>query len=103
MEVFETSDPDRAHEFLVQAYVDNHMVVNKTARKVRFRHSRQGIGLFFHDDYDNSMDLSFATQPLGHLLIAKIRDGRFERDTAGAWPAHQGWLAGQDHPAHSRA
>ena len=80
---FETSDPELAHEFLTRAYASSRMSVNSVPGDVRLRHSRQDAGPFYHDVYVNSMDVSFETNPLGHLLVARVVSGQFERDTEG--------------------
>lgn len=80
-QTFETSDPELAHEFLTQAYAENHMSVNAVTGDVQLRHSRHDAGPYYHDTYLNSMDVTFATQPLGHLLVARVTSGQFERDT----------------------
>jgi AraC-like DNA-binding protein len=80
---FETSDPELAHEFLTQAYAENHMAINAVSGAMRLCHARHDAGLFYHDVYVNSMDVSFDTQPLGRLVIARVIEGQIERDVAG--------------------
>ncbi len=80
-QAFETSDPQVAHAFLSRAYARNRMSVNVVSGDMRLRHSRQDAGLFYHDAYQNSMDVTFAFQPLGRVLIARVVEGQFRRDT----------------------
>jgi hypothetical protein len=50
---------------------------------VFLRHRRHDGGEFYHDLCDDTLDVTFATNPLGHLLIGEIMDGRCERVSGG--------------------
>lgn len=80
---FETADPELAHHFLVRAYADSRMSLNAVPHDVHLHHSRYDAGLFNHDLYANSMDVHFAGEPLGTVLVALVRRGRIERESDG--------------------
>jgi hypothetical protein len=57
--------------------------VNPVPGDARPWHPPRSADPFYRDVYVNSKDVSFAARPLGHLLVARLVDGRFERDTEG--------------------
>ncbi|MBB4689134.1 helix-turn-helix domain-containing protein [Amycolatopsis jiangsuensis] len=80
---FQTEDPQLAGQFLAEAYADNAMRVRGVPQRFRLRQVRYSAGTVWLDDYRNTMDVAYRTEPLGHLLVAQVSAGRFERSTEG--------------------
>jgi AraC-like DNA-binding protein len=80
---FQTGDLEEAHDFLSRAYAETHLSVGGAPETVFLRHRRRDGGEFYHDLFDDTLDVSFTTNPLGHLLVGEITRGRCERDSGG--------------------
>ncbi len=82
MWVFETGEVEEAHEFHVRAYADNRLSMADPAQEFRFRIARRAEDAFYFDDYESTMAAGFSVDPLGHVLVARLSAGSYER-TAG--------------------
>jgi AraC-like DNA-binding protein len=80
---FDTSDPERAHEFLVSAYVDNRMRIRGDRTGFRMRHLHRSAGTISMGLLSHSMAVEHTAEPLGFVLVGRVLRGRFERETAG--------------------
>ena len=80
---FTTSDPERAREFLDDAYGSTLRMQGAEAGQ-QLRHVRLDGGAFCIDDIDLPPDIRFNGDPLGLLAVVHIGAGQVERETGGA-------------------
>jgi AraC-like DNA-binding protein len=80
---FATCDPDRAHAFLRQAYVENTMRITGSLDGFHMRHVHQQTERFSIGTLSHTMSVEHRAQPLGYLLVGRVLHGRFERETDG--------------------
>lgn len=81
--VFTTTSPDEAHAFMREVYVENTMRIRGGRDRFRMAHSFQEAGPLTLSTLTHSMAVEHRAQPLGRLILARVLDGRIERDTAG--------------------
>ena len=80
-QMFDTSDPEQA--FPGPADTGSRMQRSAVPGEVRLGRSCEDAGLFYHDVYASSAGVAFAARPPGHLLVARVTNGRIERGTDG--------------------
>lgn len=76
-----TRDPDEAHEYLRETYVDHAVHLTGDQERFRFRHHITDSGPFFVAHYEHSMDCRVDTDPFGYLLIGHVLDGHLMMST----------------------
>lgn len=79
---FSTTDPDRAIDYLDVAYGTD-LRVSGAREGFWWRHRRADGGSFAIDDLWLPLQLSVQQAPLGSLIIAEVKAGRFEREFGG--------------------
>lgn len=79
---FETTDPDRAVEFLASAYGTG-LRTGRLAGGDRLRHRRLEAGGFAVDTMHLPLKASWTVDPLGCLVVARVDGGRVERECGG--------------------
>jgi len=79
---FSTTDPDRAIDYLSNAYGPS-LRVTGARDGYLYQHSRTDGGLFALDDVRLPLDMGIWQEPLGSLIIVKIDAGRMERECGG--------------------
>ncbi|HEY2203426.1 MAG TPA: hypothetical protein VGH99_02960 [Pseudonocardia sp.] len=80
---FVTRDPEEAHAFLCDVYVDNTMRISGGRDGFTMRHMHRYAGPLSTATLLHTMSVQHDAQPLGYLLLGRVRRGRFERDTEG--------------------
>jgi AraC-like DNA-binding protein len=88
--LFATTDPEEAHRFMREAYVDNTMRISGSTDGFRMRHTLRDVGRFSIARMDHSMAVEHEAQPLGALLVGRVLAGSFQRDTPGQEAARYG-------------
>jgi len=79
---FSTTDPDRAIDYLTNAYGPS-LRVTGARDGYLYQHSRADGGLFALDDVRLPLDMGIRQEPLESLIIVKIDAGRMERECGG--------------------
>jgi AraC-like DNA-binding protein len=79
---FDTTDSDRAIDYLNQVYRTS-LRVSGARDGYRFRHSRADAGTFALDDVRLPLHLGVRQAPLDSLLIVQIKSGGMERECGG--------------------
>lgn len=74
--VFDTTDPDEAHDYLRSTYVDHAVRLSGSTAMFRFRHHVAGDDGFFVARYEHSMNCQVDTEPFGYLLVGQMISGR---------------------------
>ena len=80
---FTTRDPDRAHVFLRETYVENTMRIRGGRDDFLMHHTHHDAGTFSVGTMKHAMSVEHQAAPLGYLLVGRVVHGRFERETAG--------------------
>jgi AraC-like protein len=78
---FTTTDPEEAHAFLRDAYVDNTMRIKGSRDGFRMRNTHHELGAFAFSSLSHTMAVEHVAQPLGYVLIGRVQVGRFECET----------------------
>ncbi|MGX7827339.1 AraC family transcriptional regulator [Actinokineospora sp. 24-640] len=81
--VFTTTNPDEAHAFMREAYVENTMRIRGGRDRFRMAHSFREAGPLTLSTLTHSMAVEHRALPLGRLILARVLEGRIERDTGG--------------------
>lgn len=79
MWVFQTGDIEEAYDFQVRQYADNRMTVTRTEEPFQLRVARREASAYYFDDYYNTSGARYSCDPAGHLIICRVRSGRYER------------------------
>jgi len=75
---FTTTDPEEAHAFLRETYVDNTMRIKGDPAGFRMRNTHHELGRFAFRSMSHTMAVEHVAQPLGYVLIGRVQVGRFE-------------------------
>jgi hypothetical protein len=78
---FTTTDPEAAHAFLRDAYVDNTMRIKGHQDGFRMRNTNHDLGEFAFSSLSHTMAVEHVAQPLGYVLVGRVQVGRFECET----------------------
>jgi AraC-like DNA-binding protein len=103
---FTTGDPDQAHVFLRETYVENTMRIRGSRNDFLMHHTHHDAGAFSVGTMKHAMSVEHQAAPLGYLLVGRVVHGRFERETAGetlrAGPDDVFLIAAPDEPYVAR-
>lgn len=77
----DTTDPDEAHGYLRDTYVDHSVTLSGSKDRFRFRHHLTDGGNFFVARYEHSMNCRVDTDPFGYLLMGQMFSGRLRLST----------------------
>lgn len=80
---FTTTDPEQAHAFMKEVYVDNAMRIRGSKDRFLMRHTYHEADQFSVAEMVHTMSVEHTSQPLGQLLIGRVLDGSIERRTDG--------------------
>ncbi|VAZ90388.1 hypothetical protein [Mycobacterium pseudokansasii] len=82
---FDSSDLAETEDFLVRTYTK--MRISGEGRRCRARIQRRCLGSLSVDELSFSYDMGYDANPLGKILLCRVRSGRIEENFIGE-PQH---------------
>lgn len=70
-----TRDPEQAHALVAEAYSDNSLRVSGSTENFRFHQQRHDLGDVRLDSFHNTMTTQYSMEPLGCLVVCRVRRG----------------------------
>jgi AraC-like DNA-binding protein len=83
VEPFVTTDPERAHAFLRETYVESAMRIRGSQDGFSMRHAHHDVGPFTVASLSHTMEVEHSVEPMGYLLIGQVLGGHLECESAG--------------------
>lgn len=73
-----TRDPERARDLVAQAYADNSLRISGSTEGFQFSQQRHDLGEVRLDSFHNTMTTQYSMEPLGCLVVCRVRRGTVE-------------------------